>query len=349
MAAAAGTLRLTETGEQRADPLAAKVLAPRLAEDYEHVAPVLRNQGAAAEEAVLALLKSKDSQVRQAALRLLKDIATEKSVPALRRVAAESEPVVADLAREVLQRFQPPDVAPGPGVGVAPPGVGPPVAAPPGVVPPVAARPGVTPPASDKPGDFPTALADLDSNDIARRKAAVAALPSFSVEEAQRLPVMRKLLAMLRANDNTVPIPDVVAALAVWGNEKMIPDLLNLLKKDASPDARHAAMRVFANYKDQRAAVAVAGWIIIDPVPTADTLIAMGPAAEDAVIPYLRYEKNATARIDMARILSRIGTRKCLSELNVAAHDPKVPAAHDAALSAMEAVKARIQAETPGK
>ena len=48
--AAARTLRQADVGEARADPFAAKYIVSRLADDFEHVAPILRSQGPLAED-----------------------------------------------------------------------------------------------------------------------------------------------------------------------------------------------------------------------------------------------------------------------------------------------------------
>ena len=321
--AAACTVRLAEPGEQRVDPFGPGQIAPRLVEDYHTIAAFLRAQGPAGEDAVAGLLQAKDRALRESAITLLMEIATERSLPAIRRAATDADPIVVEHARTVLLRLQPGDSAQGP-------------------------RPAVGPGGAEKDSDPATILADLDNKDPVRRNAAVAKLSGLTPDDKQRAMVTAKLIGMLQAGDNAVPIPDIVGALQVWGDAKMVPDLLPFLKLGGNPDIRHAAMRLLGPFKDGRAVIPVANWIVLDPVPTADSLIAMGPIAEDAVIRML-HDANAAVRIDAARILARIGTKKCLSDLDKAAHDPHDQAARGAAISAAETVKARAEAEPPGK
>lgn len=321
LGAAARSVRQIEPGEERSDPFAANLIAPRLAEDFEDVAALLRSRGKAAEDALVGLLQSKDGPTRMRALELLKDIATERSLPALRRAAKDPDPIAAGLAQEAVQRLQPAEAS---------------------------QTPGTAPAGAEKAPDAATILADLAVPDAARRKAAVAKLPSLIPEDKQRGVVIARLIAMLRAGDNAVPIADIVAALEVWGDATMVPGLMPLLDRNGNADGRHAAMRLLGNLKDGHGASVIAKWIALDPAPAGDALIAMGPAAEEAVIPILR-EPSAAVRIDAARILSQIGTRKCIPELQHASHDLRDAGTRSAAKSALESVKARAAAETPGK
>jgi hypothetical protein len=108
LGAAARTVRQIEPGEERSDPFAANLIAAHLVDDYDHVAPLLRSQGSAAEDALAGLLlKSKDGPTRMKALELLKEIATERSLPALRRAARDADPAIAGLAKEVVERIHP--------------------------------------------------------------------------------------------------------------------------------------------------------------------------------------------------------------------------------------------------
>jgi cell division protein ZapA (FtsZ GTPase activity inhibitor) len=71
-------------------------------------------------------------------------------------------------------------------------------------------------------------------------------------------------------------------------------------------------------------------------------MIELGPAAEDEAIARLR-EKEPAARTAAARILSAIGTQKCLIELRRAANDGRDPGAAASARSALGSVLARIK------
>jgi HEAT repeat protein len=62
----------------------------------------LRDLGPMAEPEVLALLKDDHVFLRRDAILVLKDIGTEKSIPALRQVAATGSSHVAGHAREAL-------------------------------------------------------------------------------------------------------------------------------------------------------------------------------------------------------------------------------------------------------
>jgi HEAT repeat protein len=112
LGAAARSVRQIQPGEERVDPFSASLIASRLVDDFDHVSALLRNQGPAGEDAVAGLLRSKDGPTRLKAMELLKDIATERSLPALRRAAKDADPVIAGMAQEIVQRLRPGDDLP---------------------------------------------------------------------------------------------------------------------------------------------------------------------------------------------------------------------------------------------
>jgi S1-C subfamily serine protease/WD40 repeat protein len=84
------------------DDLAANYLAQQLSKDTIYSGELLRKMGPAAESAVIPYLEDANRNVRIEACKILKVIGTEQSVPMLQFAARDSEPVVAQLAADVL-------------------------------------------------------------------------------------------------------------------------------------------------------------------------------------------------------------------------------------------------------
>jgi hypothetical protein len=260
-------------------------------------------------------------------------------LPALRQAALDSNASNAALARMAIHRL---------GVSTAPqPASGPaPVATTPTPAPAVPAPPPLVAPTGHV--DLTRVIADLDSNDPARKRDAVSKLPFVHLDTARRAAISPTLAQLFRTRDPAVPLPYLVEAMSVWGDSVLCSELMPLLQEGTDADQRHAAMKVLGNLKDARATPAIVRWLGADPVPATDALIAMGPSAEPAVIAVLN-DPNATVRIAGARILTRMGTAKCLGELSRASQDPRDAAARQMAQAALTSIRARLatQASDP--
>jgi hypothetical protein len=92
------------------NPKSADVLARHLAEanseDVLTTSSALQSLDSSAEDAVIPLLQSKKPQVRNEACRILGKIGTNKSLPALTAVAADSDRVASMLARNAMEAIE---------------------------------------------------------------------------------------------------------------------------------------------------------------------------------------------------------------------------------------------------
>jgi HEAT repeat protein len=101
------TLRKRSPGEARADPFAPQRLLARLADDPQQAAALLRKSGASLEDLLIEAVESKDRRVSDEAAKLLAEVATEKSLPVLRKLAASTDREQSAAARAALQRLRP--------------------------------------------------------------------------------------------------------------------------------------------------------------------------------------------------------------------------------------------------
>jgi hypothetical protein len=178
---------------------------------------------------------------------------------------------------------------------------------------------------SDNPftiGDAAKRLAQADASEQRRREVAVA-------------------LEALLAN----PFPDVreagARALGVWATPESVPALLKMLDAEPFPNTRDAVLEALAALKDPRAAEPVARRLT-DPFShdkARETLVALGPATEKAVIPYLT-NADRQARIDACQVLAAVGTKNSTNALQAAAQD-RDPGVAQAAQQALAAIAAR--------
>ncbi len=187
------------------------------------------------------------------------------------------------------------------------------------------------------------ALLDLESKDYFRRNEAFQTLAS-QAPDGRRDQVCAKLLPVVlqKGNANFNERDSAAKALAVWGNEKMVPQLLPLVTPDGENSQRHAAIIILGGLKDKRAVVPLLHCLGRDKAAVKDALIAIGPAAEDDVLKSL-HDREPFVRRDAAEILGEIGTTKSLEPLARAAGDKKDFWVRDTALRAVEAVRDRIR------
>jgi HEAT repeat protein len=107
MESAVKTIRKRDPGEARSDPFDPQRLVPRLADDPQQAAALLKRSGGDLEELLLPAVESKDARLSAEAAKLLAGVATEKSLPALRKLMSSSDREVAAAARASLQRLRP--------------------------------------------------------------------------------------------------------------------------------------------------------------------------------------------------------------------------------------------------
>jgi dienelactone hydrolase/HEAT repeat protein/ribosomal protein S27E len=107
MALLHAAVRTIRKSEAYLDPYAPAAVAPRLADDPEHAAALLRQAGPAAETAVDAQLKNPSPAVRKLAAQILTDIGTPVSLPALGEAARDKILDVALAARAAWRKIDP--------------------------------------------------------------------------------------------------------------------------------------------------------------------------------------------------------------------------------------------------
>lgn len=104
--AAVRTIRLRPEGNPKQDPFDASTLVTRLSENPERVTQLLREKGAAAEDALLPLLTDASAPDRTV-ITALGEVGTAKSLPALQTAARSSDAALAAAARAAIKKIQP--------------------------------------------------------------------------------------------------------------------------------------------------------------------------------------------------------------------------------------------------
>jgi hypothetical protein len=183
-------------------------------------------------------------------------------------------------------------------------------------------------------------LADLRSDNPFTAGDAAKRLAQADATEKRR----REAAAALEAPLSS-PFPDVreagARALGVWGTPESVPVLLKMLDAEPFPNTRGAVLEALAGLKDPRAAEPVARKLA-DPFghdKAREALVALGPAAEKAVVPYLA-NPDRQARIEACQVLAAVGTKNSAGALQAAAQD-RDPGVAQAAQQALAAIAAR--------
>jgi predicted Zn finger-like uncharacterized protein len=199
------------------------------------------------------------------------------------------------------------------------------------------------------PADLDGALADLRGNDANRRIAAGRWLAREPVDNARRAELAKALEPLLDDRNSGVRVAGM-RAMEVWAGPENVPAILRLL--DSNPtgfegdECRKRAIDTLAKLKDARGAPAVARNFKqpFEREWTRRSLIALGPAAEDAVLPYLE-DDDWGVRVEACHTLKQIGTRKSLPALQAVLEGTKkmYGGSRDVAAAAKEAIDA-IQA-----
>jgi hypothetical protein len=187
--------------------------------------------------------------------------------------------------------------------------------------------------------DIDKALADLQSPDV-------FTVSSTAGQLARAFPWTRRTAEIRRALEAHLaslhpPVRETVPrALAVWGADTSVPGLIQLLN-DPFPTTRVGVMDALAAIKDERGALAVAQRLpsFPDQGKARQTLEAMGPVAEKAVLPFLA-NPDQRVRLDACHILAAIGTSQSIADLQLAAGDNDQAVAQ-AAQQALKAIRKR--------
>jgi hypothetical protein len=164
-------------------------------------------------------------------------------------------------------------------------------------------------------------LADVADTRTPRRLAALDNLARTAPDEANRTRVSEALNAVLLDPDAKVR-DEALAAVMVWGTKENTTTLLKVLgtAQTVGPDCEAHIIAALGAIKDSGAAVALAQELTDPPMREAAgaALRSIGPAAEDAVIPFVK-SMDAGARMEAGAVLAEIGTAKSLTPLREAA------------------------------
>jgi hypothetical protein len=164
-------------------------------------------------------------------------------------------------------------------------------------------------------------LADIADTRTARRLAALDNLARLAPDEASRAKVARALNAPL-LDPNPKVRDDALNALMVWGSKGNTATLLKVLGtfQSVSPACNTHIIAVLGAIKDPAAAPVLAQGLtdVRARGAVSAALRSIGPAAEDAVIPFLT-SLDPGARFEASQVLAEIGTAKSLPPLQEAA------------------------------
>jgi HEAT repeat protein len=165
-------------------------------------------------------------------------------------------------------------------------------------------------------------LADVAGARKARSRTALQNLAGLRPDEASRAKVSLALNGPLLDADPAVRA-DALAAVRVWGTKENTTTLLTALAKFPGNGSGRdpCILDALASLQDPAAAPTLAEGLIQpqEVGPAVKALTAMGPAAEEAVIPYLQSTSPA-GRYAACWVLTEIGTQKSLSPLEAAAN-----------------------------
>jgi HEAT repeat protein len=162
--------------------------------------------------------------------------------------------------------------------------------------------------------------ADLADPWVPRSSTALKHLASLRPDESNRLKVSKALNAPLL--DANAAIADIALdAVAVWRSKENTDTLLKMLgsfNKSAMKRNVHI-IKILGELKDPKAVPVLVQGLAHDHVrrDVAKALKAIGPEAEDAVIPFVQ-SVDKEIRLTACRILRDIGTDKSVQPLNVA-------------------------------
>jgi hypothetical protein len=161
-------------------------------------------------------------------------------------------------------------------------------------------------------------------------------------QQARREELRRALLPLLESQDGRVRTTASQAAVE-WGTTEHVPALIALIQEgsDRVVGDRTFAIAALARIKDPRGIEAVAARLVDGwdrgQSKLHEALVRCGPAAEDAVLPYIT--KGASTGPAACAVLKEIGTSKSIPALKAASTDIW---AGQAAQDALKAIEARI-------
>lgn len=186
------------------------------------------------------------------------------------------------------------------------------------------------------------ALLDLESNDVFRRRDALDSLAGMKPDQRRNLVCAKVMPLIVGKQQSFLDLNEVAKVLGVWGDDKIVTQLLPMIDPAGDANHRHAAMKIVGELKDKRGIIPIVRCLPHDSREVKEALIAMGPVAEDEVLKSL-HSTDVTTRKTATEILGEIGTAKSLEPLAREAADKHDFFVRDTALRAVEAVRDRIR------
>jgi predicted Zn finger-like uncharacterized protein len=171
-------------------------------------------------------------------------------------------------------------------------------------------------------GRIEQALADVAGGDVARCRLALQYLAQLRPDAASRPKVSAALNTALLDADAGIR-EDALNAVLVWGTKENTATLIKLLgdcsKEGVGGDGRVA--EALGSIQDAAAAPALVQGLTDarERGLVGKAFTAIGPGAEEAVIPFLQSEGRG-ARLEACRVLAEIGTGKSLGPLQTAVY-----------------------------
>ncbi len=158
-------------------------------------------------------------------------------------------------------------------------------------------------------GPVDKALFDSRSKDGFKARDAIKSL-AVGVPEDRKSEVARALLPLLEVND-VFTVSVTMKTLSALKAPEAVPALIAKLDDEQH---RREAMQALGRLGDPGAAEAIASRLKVGWPAATEALIALGPAAESAVIPALR-DPDAFARRQACEVLSKIGTAETVKAM----------------------------------
>ncbi|MFZ9793686.1 MAG: HEAT repeat domain-containing protein, partial [Gemmataceae bacterium] len=186
--------------------------------------------------------------------------------------------------------------------------------------------------------DLKGLLEQIKTTNKSQARAAIDKL-ARATPEGDKEEVCKALLQALQSGDHFTKI-SAAKALAVWGTSTAGSALLQEIKgKDVF--VRKAALEAIGKLNLKEAPLAVAP-LLIEHATRGDAvnaLKAMGPMAEEAVLPYLD-DRDAFVQMEACKVLEAIGTEKSIEKIRKYGVSGK-PFAKDTSAKAIQAIQQR--------
>ena len=179
-----------------------------------------------------------------------------------------------------------------------------------------AARAAAVEPKPFEPGEREKLVTELRSGDVQRIQAAAQRLSRVVRDDDQPADDVGRALIAALTDSGAAPQKEIFKALAVWTVPEAKQAAIAALKGRMAPFVGEGALAVLAKFKTADVAQAVAASLVNahNRRRAADALIAIGPVAEEATIPYIK-DRDRWVSSEACRVVGEIGGEKSLKAL----------------------------------